>query len=39
MSSTLYSNNDTVGDIEHYAIALVQIATPSCEALPQETGL
>jgi hypothetical protein len=39
MSSILYGRNATVGDIEHYAITVIQIVAPSGEALPQETGL
>lgn len=39
MSSILYSRKATVGDIEHYAITVIQIVAPSGEAFPKETGL
>jgi hypothetical protein len=39
VSNILYSMAVTVGDIEHYAITLIQIVAPSGEAFPQETGL
>jgi hypothetical protein len=38
-SSIVNSKNVTVGDIEHYAITVVQIVASSRKARPQETGL
>jgi hypothetical protein len=38
-SSIVNSMNGTVGDIEHYAITVVQIVASSRKARPQETGL
>jgi len=39
MSNIMYSNCISVGDIEHYAITLIQSVTPFGKARPQETGL
>ena len=38
MSSPLYSSGDTVRDIEHYAITLIQIVTPFGKTLPKKLG-